>query len=340
VPADDAATALRQALEEASRLRRENAALTQQNRDGRTQLFGEAGARISAQDAAIDGQISAFEQQHAAAQAEHSRLLRDGDFAGASAATAKMVTASSRIETLRTQKDQVAQQRANLEHQQTQPTNQNPPEQDPAFDNATERERQWIAEHPAFLADPHFRNRVNGAAAYAGQTLGLDRNSAEYIAEIDRIMSHGSAPAMSVPSVDPNDPGADTGASDVTVPRMPQPDVPPAVSVDPNDPLSNETRMVDEMYPQTRAVGNGGAGIRSVAAPPTRRIQELSRAHAGGRAIEPTLEELDTARTIIPQILGAEGAAMSDEDKIRTYHAWYNSPSSQRKLRRWYGRTG
>ena len=97
------------------------------------------------------------------------------------------------------------------------------------------------------------------------------------------------------------------------------------------------TDMVDEMYPQTRAIGNGGAGIRNIAAPPSRVIRQLNQQHSRGGMIEPTLEELDTARRIIGDI-APDIAAQGDEEIIRHYHAWYNAPSSKRKLRRWYGR--
>jgi hypothetical protein len=335
---DDAATALRQALEEASRLRRENAQLAQQSRESRTQLHGEAGARIAAQDTAIDGLISAAEQQNAAAQAEHERLLTEGDFKGATAATARMVEASTRIAHLRSQKDQVALQRANYERATTQQDTSPPADQQPdPMAGMNERERQWVAEHPAYLNDPTFRNRAAGAAGYAINTLGMNRDSQEYIDFVNRSLA-GQGPApMSIPA--DNGEGTDPANSDVTVPRMPAPEVPRPISADPNDPeMRSATEMVDQMYPQQRAIGNGGDGIRSIAAPPTRTIRELSRQHQRGRAIEPTLEEYDTALRLIPDILGAEGLAMSDEDKIRTYHAWYNAPSSQRKLRRWYGR--
>jgi hypothetical protein len=338
---DTAAVALRTALEEASRLRRENATLQQTTRERTSQLFGEAGARISATDSAIDGQIASAEREHEAAKAERSRLLKESDFDGESAATDRMIDARTRIESLRAQKSQVALQRANLERTQAQDpvlTGGNQQQQADPLDGMNERERQWVAEHPSYLSDREFQQRAMGAASYATNTLRLSRDSAEYIDFINRTLSQQSAPAASIRTDIDDD--ANSGATgDVVVPRMPLPDVPRPVPQNPDDPaMQVATTMVDEMYPQTRAIGNGGQGIRSIAAPPTRTIRELSRQHARGGVIEPTQEELMTARILIPDILGAEGAAMSDEDKIRTYHAWYNAPSSQRKLRRWYGR--
>lgn len=334
---DDAATALRQALEEAARLRRENASLATQARQATTQAYGEAGARLSAQDAAIDGQIAAAEQEHTSNQETWERLQGEGDFKGAAAAMAKMIDASTRMASLRTQKEQLVLQRGQLERNAPQdPAGGNGNQPDP-LEGMNDRERDWVSQHPAYLTDPNFRRKAAAAAGYAVNVLNLSRESQEYLDYVNGAVEGNSPPAMSVPSVDPNDPYANNGAPDVTVPRMPQPEVPRPVSVTPDD-MPNEMQMVDQMYPQQRAVGNGGAGIRSIAAPPTRTIRELSRQHARGAAIEPTLEELDTARILIPAVLGAEGLAMSDEDKIRTYHAWYNAPSSQRKLRRWYGR--
>lgn len=335
---DDSATALRQALEDASRLRRENAALQQTARTATTQMFGEAGARIAAQDSAIDGQIVATEQLQAAAQAEHARLLAEGDFAGASAATARMVDASTRISSLRGQKEQVVLQRANLERTQAQePAGGNSQQGDP-LEGMNDRERDWVSQHPAYLSDPIYRRKAAAAAGYAVNVLGHSRESQEYFEYVNDAVGGNAAPAITIRTDDNFDQGGGD-ASDVRVPRMPQPEVPrPVAQNREDDPaMTIETNMVDEMYPQTRAIGKGGQGIRNIAAPPSRVIRELNRQHARGGVIEPTLEELDTARRIIADI-APDIAAQGDEEIIRTYHAWYNAPSSKRKLRRWYGR--
>jgi hypothetical protein len=242
--------------------------------------------------------------------------------------------------TLKQQKGQVALQRANLERSQTQqPTTGNNQQQqrpDP-LDGMNEKERQWVAEHPAYLNDADFQQRAMGAASYAINTLKMSRDSDQYIDFINRTLSSSNAPAASISTTDDQG-GADTGAPDVMVPRMPQPEVPRPVAQNADDPaMQVATEMVDQMYPQQRAIGNGGQGIRNIAAPPSRVIRELNRQHARGGVIEPTLEELDTARRIISDI-APEIAAKGDEEIIRTYHAWYHAPSSQRKLRRWYGR--
>jgi hypothetical protein len=337
---DDAATVLLRALEDASRLRRENAELRQNTQRTTQQMFGEAGARISAQDTAIDSQIAAFEAQGSAARAEYERLLTEGDFKGATAANDRIIESTTRIASLRDQKERLVMQRHDLEQRQTQqPTNPQPSNQNDPLAGLNERERQWVAEHPAYLSDPDFAQRARNAAGYAANNLRLARDSDQYIDFINRSVSGQQAASISIPADDfTGDAGGGDGNPNVAIPQMPIPETPRPVAVNPNDDLSNEMQMVDQMYPQQRAVGRGGQGISSVAAPPRRVIRELSNQLQRGRNIEPTVEELETARIIIPQILGAEGAAMSDEDKIRTYFTWNESPASKRKLRRWYGR--
>ena len=97
-----------------------------------------------------------------------------------------------------------------------------------------------------------------------------------------------------------------------------------------------ETEMIDQMYPQQRAIGKGGGGIRQVAAPPSRRIAELAARHARGGVIEPTMVELETARALIRDIAPEIAARGDDEEIVRTYYAWYHSPSAERKRARWY----
>jgi hypothetical protein len=94
-----------------------------------------------------------------------------------------------------------------------------------------------------------------------------------------------------------------------------------------------DTAIVDEMFPQARAAGKGGAGIRSVAAPPTRSVRDFSDRQAQGRYIEPTPEEFELSQLLYEQINGRP--ADNPAEAVRWYHAGYNSPSAQRKLKRW-----
>ncbi len=85
--------------------------------------------------------------------------------------------------------------------------------------------------------------------------------------------------------------------------------------------------------PQQRAIGRGGSGVTAVAAPPSRRIAEVSNRLAKNNRIEATGEELQTARALYDSI-ESNAADRSDETIIRWYHALYNSPTHRQTRRK------
>jgi hypothetical protein len=59
----------------------------------------------------------------------------------------------------------------------------------------TQRERDWVNDHPAYFNDPAFRDRVTATAGYAATKM--DRNSQEYIDFINEdlgLIERPSAP--------------------------------------------------------------------------------------------------------------------------------------------------
>ena len=336
--ADDTTAVLRQALDQAAQLRRERD-------EARSQFRQEVAGRIGAQEMAVDSSISAAEQERQALQAQWAALQQEGKFEEAGQALTKLTDASARIAQLRTQKDWLSRERETARAEPADPL--------AAY---TPAERDWINRNPRYLSDPAFKAKVDGAYGYVTGVKGLSRDSAEAFAEVEKMINPPAEPAAAgagngtdgaaakpaangTAAADPGNGAAEPAGEfrqehhNVDAPiRTPTREA--AMRIDTgNDPAV--LAEVDQTFPQRRAIGKGGDGIQGVAAPPSRRVRELSNRAAAGGVIEPTMEELDTARTLYRQING--DAAGSDEDAVRWYHAMYHTPSATRKRQRWYG---
>jgi hypothetical protein len=331
---DDPALQLRAALEEAARLRAANAGLTRERDQAAASARTEAGGRIAAEESAIDSALAAAQEEKRGQERELAELQAEGKFTEAAALIGKMTDTSARIQSHQQRKEDLAGRRAQAE-QRPEPRQE---QQDPLA-GLSERERAWVAEHPAYLTDAAYARKVAAAANYATETLGYSRDEDRYIKFVDEALNGRVEPAAPAPRV-AAEPAAEPAAGDVRISvsaANPEPQEPAAMPANPADrPVRIEDEMVEQMFPQQRAVGNGGAGIRQVAAPPSRRIRDLSNQYAGGQDIIATPEELETARILMRDIM-PEVAQEGDEAILRQYHVLYNSPSSRRKLRKWYG---
>lgn len=344
--------ALRRALDEALRLRSQNTQLEQQRDAALMQARGEATSRVAAEETAIDNAIAVTETERNSLQNELTRLQEEGKFGEASAIVAKMTDASARLQTYRQQKEQVAGRREQIASQPAAAPNGQ--QQSDPLAGLSERERAWVETNPRYRDDAAFRQRAAAAAGYAINVEGIERDSDDYFDFINQRLNPSAGNGAG--SQQPQKNGAADGGTVLQDP--PGPVEPPAIRIDPgamaggspfssgaaptraqmdDGSLANETQMVDQMFPQQRAVGNGGDGIRQVAAPPTRRIFDLARQHSGGRTIDATMEELETARTLARDIDPELYGRGSDQEIVAWYYNLYNSPSSKRKLRRWYG---
>jgi len=100
------------------------------------------------------------------------------------------------------------------------------PQQAPAVDQReqfmqglTQRERDWVNDHPAYFNDPAFRARVMATAGYATNSRNMDRNSEEYIDFINQDLGLVERPSSPPPKRE-EQPGrsADSGARMMAAP--------------------------------------------------------------------------------------------------------------------------
>ena len=350
-PAVDPNVALRAALDSANRA---NAELRRERDTAVTTARSATAQTYATQEIALDNAIAALTQQREGLKAAWATLQETGDFKGASDVLERMTDASARIAQYQAQKGQVTAQRQQAE-QQPQPTG---PQYNPT-------EQAWIDANPRYTTDPTFQAKAQAAAVHASNVLGLVKDSPEYWAQIERTVyperSQDTPPAgnqrqAAEPNADLGDGGDGSPFSDTGEPFDDTGAEPPPVVMQrdhhnleatvpaaTNDaPVMRISAVPDDQQPAPQQrqlpVGRGGEGMRSVAAPPSRRVAQLAgqRASRNG-VIEPTQGEYETAITLYDQINPDQAATESDEGKVRWYALNYNSPSAQRKLRKWYG---
>lgn len=341
--APDVNAALRAALDRAASFQRERDAAVRERDQVRGQLRVESGGRLAAQEIAIDNAIAHAETERAGLQRDWANLQAEGKFEEAGAVLAKMTDAAARIAQYRGQKEYVAQQRAAAPSETEAPTIEAPPPA-PVYSAA---EQSWIERNPQYLSDPAFKARVDGAYVYATTSLGKARGSEDAIREVDRLLGLSAAPPAPATDPAPDNAAGNTAAADAPQGAMPRHDTidagvklptieAPAMRIPTADNGASQPEdlsAVDERFPHQPAIGKGGAGIRSVAAPPTRDVQNFSNRAAQGRYIEPTADEYELSQLLYQQINGTDPE--TPEAAVRWYHAAYNSPSAQRKRQRW-----
>ena len=331
--------------------------------EARNQLRGETVNRVAAQEQAVDNAIVAAESERSSLTERWSVLQAEGNFAEAGKVMGQMAEASARVDRFKAQKDWLSGQR---QQAATQPAPTDP------LANYNDAERSWISQNPAYLSDPAFKRKVDFAAMEAIERKGLVKDSQEYFEHVDRSVHpdrYAAAAPQATEQAARQPEGGAIQARDAAAPAGQDDDDSPLsgaeISVDTTSPPQQQhTRDANPApvstdgpvmriettadgadgavgsQPQTRpprAVGNGGGGIRAVAAPPSRRIVQASNQAARGGMIEPTMEELLTARSLYDAI-EPNATDRSDIAAVRWYHAMAHHPSHQHTRRRNWAR--
>lgn len=164
-----------------------------------------ATAQLDAIKASLDshmGQLSALE-------AEYSKAMAEGEFDAAAKVQSKMAVMGGKIATLENGKASLEEQ-IKAEPQDTgrqQQQTQTPYQQREAYiQRYTPTVQAWLRgpHGERFFNDPDFQRRVIGAASYAENNKGLDKNSKDYIDFIETEVGIRQAPVT---------PPADTGGA-------------------------------------------------------------------------------------------------------------------------------
>jgi hypothetical protein len=329
---------LRAALEAAQRA---TAAAHAARASAEDQLRTERGARVSAQESAIDTAISQAETEAATAAERWSQLQTDGKFTEAAVAMRQMTEATAKKDRFQAQKEWLTQQRDQQARQ---------PSRDEQLRNFSPEEQAWINSNPRYLTDPEFQQDVNAAALWGERQLHLRRNTPQWFEHIEKAVyperftnqqQNSAAHAVNVSTDGGDDPLSDTGEIDggenvpqvsVGLERLEQQHTrsAPLAAATPDAPaMSIELRPED---PQPRAAGAGSA--RAVAAPPSRRINAaVNKVTPGVTRIEPTMQELEVARSLYSSI-ESTAQDQSDDTIIKWYYANYHSPTHRTARRR------
>jgi hypothetical protein len=363
VPPDPTA-ALRAALDAANRRVADTQA---QNTDLQTRLRSETSNRFVAQEAAVDNAIAQAEAEAGTYQRQWSALQAEAKFDEAGDALRKMTEATARAQQARAQKDWLAGQRQNAQAQPAQQT-------DPLAGYAPHA-RDWISRNQRFLTDETFKNKVlekhfeaigsgkpEGSQAYYDlieRAVYPERYTDDQATPQPQSSAHANTQAsdglasqeQSGEGATADSPLSDTG-EDVQVSIEPSaadrhtlraavnPVTIPAneMRIDLNADGTPITEIKQE--PQTRAVGKGGPGISSVAAPPSRNINMGLQRTTGGRPQVLDSAEMDTALRLAEQLQPDLLERPNAEIEVAKWYALLNSsPSAQRKLKKWYGGT-
>lgn len=331
VPPETAA--LRAALEAAQRTGDSERARAREL-EGR--LRAETGNRFAAQETAIDTAMAQTETVATSRQQHWAELQAEGKFEEAGQAMREMSDATARLTQLRGQKEWLAQQKQVAAQPQT---------VDPLA-NFNTAERDWISHNPRYLEDPSFMRKANAAAQHAELVLGVAKDSPEYYQHIEKTMyperdtqrqsedGEGRERQIGDGAAPFSDTGGEGDGGGDGSPLEQQHNMP--ITVNPatvDAPAMRIDLGSTPDTPQQRAVGRGGGGVSAVAAPPSRRIAEAAQRLGRSSRIEPTMEELQTARALAESI-EPDIARRGDEDIIRWYYAMYNSPTHRSTRRR------
>ncbi len=362
--AHDPTAALRSALDAANR---RAADVQAQNTDLQARLRTETSSRFVAQEAAVDNAIAQAEAEAGTYQRQWSTLQAEAKFDEAGEALRRMTEATSRATQARAQKEYLASQRQIAPAQPTDP-----------LAGMAPHARDWIGRNPRFQSDEAFRNKVlekHFEALNAGHPEGSQayydrieravyperyppgRNQVEQSAPTtterpDQTSGQTQGQAESGEGASADNPLSETGEGDVEISIEPSaadrhtlraavnPVTIPAneMRIDQN---ADGTPIVEvRQEPQTRAVGKGGPGLSSVAAPPSRNINMGLQRTTGGRPQVLDANEMDTAMRLAEQIQPDLLERPNAEIEVAKWYALLNSsPSSQRKLKKWYGAT-
>jgi hypothetical protein len=356
----DTTAALRRALDavnaENTRLRGEVGTTQARARESETN------AR-AAQLSMIDSSITAAETEASTLSDRWAALQAEGNFTDASKVMLKMNEAAARGDRLKAQKEWLANQ--------PQPQTPAAAGNDVNLSQYNEAERNWISRNPAYLSDAAVRARVTEAHNVAIYRDNLVKDTPEYYAALERAAYPDRHPAAETPRTPAATGGAaDAGsaAGDVDGSGEDNPlsggadldDRQPSASVS----LDRHTRNADPQNrasldapamrievtpgaaaasadpalppPRVRAAGlEGGASLRGVAAPPSRRVIQASNraAQQHGGVIEPTREEIDTALALA-ESLEPDLLRRGTEEVVRWYYTLYHSPTHRSAKRR------
>ena len=291
-------------------------------------LRTETGTRFAAQESAVETALAQSEANAVRLQNDWAALQAEGKFTEAAQLMREMGDTTARIAQLKGQKDWYGQQKQAAAQAAV---------VDPLA-NFNQVEREWIAKNPRYTEDPAFTRKVNAAATHAIEFEGLIKDSPEYWRHIEaKVYPERAQPAASLPRQDNQEqtddslPAGDVSGGDGDSLEQQHTMNIPIVQPSVNAPVMQiETKAAEA---QPRAMGKGGDGMRATAAPPSRRIAEVSNRLARGGRIEPTMKELEVARALYESI-EPNATDRSDETIVRWYHALYNSPSHQRTRRR------
>lgn len=330
-PKPDDAAELRRALD----TERQRANRAESERDSYRTQAGEAGrrlhtestARVEAEATAIDNAITAAKNEADGAEAEYAGLIAEGKFAEAAKVQRKMASAEARVAQFEAKKEWLGQQKERMAAQ---------PEQKPAADPFEqfvqaypENVRSWIRDHPKFYSDQTYRGYVTGAANIAA-AKGLKAGTSEYFRFVEersaQDMGEKDVPAQSHTAAPAGDTEQQQEDSVAVESDRPAPPIPAGAAPE---------------KPQPRAAGDGAMrSLNSIAARPTR-----SSAGAGAARARPTLSPTEAATAMsLAQSLeprDEKGKPITSEaDIYKWYYDNYNSPSSQRRLAKWYGGQG
>jgi hypothetical protein len=344
---DNAIGPLRAALEAANR---RAAAAEGASQELRSRLHNETGARLASQEAALDLALAQTEETSAALERDWARLQADGKFEEAAAVTRKMADQSARASRFREQKQEVAQARSA-------PAPQPPEDPLASYSPAV---RAWIGANPQFLTDGEFKDRAM-RGHHAALAQGIPPDTEKYFEQVERHVhperfTSGTAQTPDSPTGAANGPD---NSIPVTAPvatdasPLSQPVEEEIQVVVDNSPPDRSTRSLPpqitsrqeadipveiDQAPQHRAVGRpGGAGIASVAAPPSRNIAIAAARATGGGPISISPEEMEVAMSLA-ETIEPEVARSGRVEVAKWYAAQYGSPSVSRKIAKWDAR--
>jgi hypothetical protein len=360
--ADATTTALRRALDAAHA---ENARLRSTTGTLQTELQQRAAGERAAQLTALDTSIAQADSEANGLQERWVALQTEGNLAEAGKVMRQMGEATAKADRLKAQKQWLSTQA-----EPRQPARQVVGDLD--LTQFNDAERNWIATNTIYATSPEVRARVNDAAMKAIHRDGLVKDSPEYFAALERAAYperaipavDRQAPAATGGDIDAgdagdgvgdgsplsgaadlDDDGGDSRAAQISLDRHTRnadaqmravADTPAMrIEVTPQADASGGSGTAQQSQ-RVRAAGKeGGASMRSVAAPPSRRVMQASNraAQQHGGVIEPTKEEIDTAITLAESI-EPDLLKRGTEEVVRWYYTLYHSPTHRSAKRR------
>ncbi len=312
-----------------------------------TRVRGAEGTGWAAREQAADSAIQSITGEIDGLKRSHATLQAEGKFEEAADIAEKIGDATARRREQQNAKVYFGQQREQSSKAPADP-----------LANYSPAQRSWIEAHPAYLNDPNYANRVNFLYEKGKQEASLAPDSPELFTYIEKNLNPQPAAAETKPAPraeggdtapsgeadspfsdtgEATDPPGEGGASGLQRHTMDAPPVnqttdPPAMRIE-----IDTGEKPSEQTPQPKAAKGDGSAIRSVAAPPSRNINQfVARTNRTGR-IEPTMEELNAARDLAA-VIEPEIAAKGDTEIIKWYYAMAHHPSNLSTRRRSWAR--